>query len=398
VSHNRSHPRRSWATLVPKRCGVAVAACAAVSLVLVPAAAAQEEYYYAPPARGNLIANGQFDTDTSGWRSFGGTLARTDNGSLCWSTNSGAATVTHRTGSVYTISDSQGGAQPTVRSTVAGETFIAYATVGAASASAVGKPARIILRERVGTTGTIIKETSASFTLPSPDYVAVSTQAVRSGSTLSVRIEQSNAQPGDAFTVDDVFLRRATREFGSATPGTIWTRMSSDSSRISTYSALGPDGQPDTFHRYLDRLRVYIDGRGGAAGSQKLREVWYLGLGVYDNAPLWATSREVTVKSGMSARWVDFKFDTPVRVPGNDGSRYQFGLLSGPTGNVARYASTAAPAALFRGPDRYADGANELFGTTDPHGASATWSTDDKQMSIQGITAPIASTHDMSCY
>jgi hypothetical protein len=50
-----------------------------------------------------------------------------------------------------------------VRSTVAREPFIAYATVSAASAA--GKPARIILRERVGTTGTIIKETARSFRL-----------------------------------------------------------------------------------------------------------------------------------------------------------------------------------------------------------------------------------------
>jgi hypothetical protein len=68
---------------------------------------------------------------------------------------------------VYTISDSQGtGNLPTVRSTVAGETFIAYARVSAASASAAGKPGRIILRERVGATGSILKETAVSFTLP----------------------------------------------------------------------------------------------------------------------------------------------------------------------------------------------------------------------------------------
>ena len=382
-----------------KRSAVALGALAALSFGPTPLAAAQTNY--APPAPGNLIANGGFDTGTAGWGSFGGSLARTENGGLCWSQNTGAATVTHRSGSVYTISDSQGGNQPTVRSTVAGETFIAYATVGAASASAAGKPARIILRERVGSTGTIIKETSASFTLPSSGgslYAVVSTQAVRSGSSLGVRIEQSDAQPGDAFTADDVNLRRATREFGPASPGTIWTTMSGDVSRLSTYSALGSDGRPDTFHRYVDRLRVYLDGRGGATGSQKLRAVVYIGVGTYDVAPLWATSREVTIGSGTSARWVDFRFDSPVRIPGNDGARYQFGLLSGPTGNVARYASTAAPAALHWGPDRYADGANPYFGTTDPQGPQPTWSTDAKQMSIQGITTPIAYTHPNSCF
>jgi hypothetical protein len=382
-----------------KRYGVALAACAAVSLVLVPTARAQESGYATAP--GNLIANGAFDTDTAGWGSFDGTLARTENGSLCWSTNLGSATVTRRNGSVYTISDSQGGYQPTVRSTVAGETFVAYATVAAASPSAAGKPARIILRERVGTTGTVIKETSTSFTLPPSDqgtYVAVSTQAVRSGSTLGLRIEQSSAAPGDAFTADDVFLRRATREFGSEAPGTIWTKMSGDLSRVSTYIVPGPDGQPDHMNRYLERLRVYIDGRGGASGSQRLRAVVYIGVGVYDDAPLWATSREVTITKGMSPRWVDFAFDAPVRMPAFDGAVYQFGLLSGPTGNVARYASTAAPAALSWGPDRYADGAGAFFGTTDPNGASAAWSTDDKQMSIQGITAPVAYAYPDSCF
>ena len=380
-----------------KRCGAALVACAAVSLVLVPGAHAQSPEY-APPAPGNLTANPGFDTGTSGWGSAGGTLARTENGSTCWSTSTGAALVTHRTGSAYTISDSQGGNEPTVRSTVAGDTFIAQATVWPASESAAGKPARIILRERVGTTGAIVKETSTSFTLGESTYVAVSTQAVRSGSTMGLRIEQSGAQAGDAFEVDDVYLRRATREFGSERPGTVWTKMSGDVSRISSYSVLGPDGRPDTFHRHLDRLRVFLDGRGGATGAQKLRAVVYIGAGgIYETAPLWEASREVTITSGMSPRWVEFRFDAPVRLPGNDGAIYQFGLLSGARGNVARYASTAAPAALYWGPDSYADGANPFFGTTDPVGP-ASWSTDDKQMSIQAFSAPFASTHPMSCF
>jgi hypothetical protein len=73
-------------------------------------------------------------------------------------------------------------------------------------------------------------------------------------------------------------------------------------------------------------------------------------------------------------------------------------VLSGGTGNVARYASAASPAALSWGPDRYADGANPYFGTTDPRGASASWSTDDKLMSIQAISAPIAYHGPNSCF
>ena len=379
-----------------KRCGAAVAACAALSLVLVAAAQGLE-----PPAPGNLIANGGFDTGTAGWGSFNGTLGRSTNGSLCSTENPGAATVTRKTGTVYTISDSVGGNLPTVRSTLAREPFIAYATVSAASASSAGKPARIVLRERVGTTGAIVKETATSFRLPpagSGTVFVLSAQAVRSGSTLGLRIEQSSAQPGDAFTVDDVFLRRPTRAWGSPTPGTIWTRMAGNLSRISTYSALGPDGRLDGMSRYLDRLRVYLDGRGGATGAQKLRAVVYEGVQFGPPVFRLATSREVTITSGMSARWVDFRFETPVQLHASDGAIYQFGLLSGPTGNVARYASTAAPEALWWAPDRYADGANLFFGTTDPNGVGATFSTDARQMSIQGIAAPRGFAHPESCF
>jgi len=385
---------RRWAH--SKRHGLAFAACAVVLLALAGPADALE-----PPAPGNLIANWSFDTDTAGWGSFGGTLTRTENGSLCSTTNPGAATVTRRIGTVYTISDSQGGNQPTVRSTAAGDTYIAYATVSPASASAAGKPARIILRERVGATGAIVKETATSFTMPALDggaVVAVSTTIVRTGTTLGLRIEQSNAQDGDAFTADDIFLRRAARAFGAATPGPLWTRMSNDLARISAFSALDPAGFPDDVTRFLDRLRVYVDGRGGAAGTQKLRAVIYAGVGVVSPVFLLRASQAVTIRSGTSARWVDFRFDDPVRLSGIDGATYQFGLLSGATRNVTRYASSAAPGALWWGPDTYADGPNPFFGTTDPDGAGATFNTSDNQMSIQGIAAPVGHANPESCF
>src|SRR3954453_10127119 len=122
------------------RGGVVVAVCAVVPLSIATSASALA------PAPGNLVVNSGFDTDTSGWGSFGGTLTRTESGSPCLNGNAGAATATLQTGTVYTISDSQGGNQPTVRSTVAGQTYIAFTTVWAASPSAVGRPARIILR------------------------------------------------------------------------------------------------------------------------------------------------------------------------------------------------------------------------------------------------------------
>jgi hypothetical protein len=379
------------------RRGLALVVCAAMPLVSAATADAQE-----PPAPGNLVANWGFDVNTAGWGSFGGTVARTENGSQCTTTIPGAATVTRQTGDVYTLSDSQGGNQPTVRSTLAGDTYIAYATVIGTAASAAGKPGRIILRERIGATGTIVKETAAPFTLPpvgDSTVVAVSTPIVRTGTTLGLRIEQAGAAAGDAFSVDDIALRRATREFGADAPGPLWTTMSGDLARISTYSAVDASGFPDDVTRYLDHLRVYLDGRGGAAGTQKLRAVIYTGI----NAQvlpvfLLRASQEVTIRSGTSARWVDFRFDTPVRLSGIDGASYQFGLQSGNSRNVARYASSPQPGALWWGPDTYTDGPNQFFGTADPNGNNSTFTTADNQISIQGITAQVGHANPASCF
>jgi len=376
---------------------VALAAGAAVCSLVAPAARGQEVLEAPPP--GNLLVNWGFDVDTSGWGSFGGSLARTPNGLTCATTNPGAATVTHRTGGTYTISDSQGGNRPTVSSTVGGDTFIAYATVIGTSASAAGKPGRIVLRERVGTSGSIVKETATRFAVPPvgrQSQVAVSTVAARSGSTLGLRIEQTSAQPGDAFTVDDVFLRRGTRAFGASAPGTAWTRMGGDLVRVSSYSAPGPPSVADHVTRYLDRLRVYLDGRGGAVGAQKLRAVVYSGAGFPEPIFLLRVSREVTIRSGAAARWVDFRFGTPVRLSGFDGATYQFGLLSGATPNVARYASSRAPAALWWGPDTYA-GPNPSFATA-ADGTALPSFRDDKQMSMQGIAAPVGPDDFGTCF
>ena len=295
------------------------------------------------------------------------------------------------------ISDSQGGNQPSVRSTAAGQTYIAFATVWAASTSAVGKPARIILRERVGATGTILKETAVSFTLPPLGewaFPVVSATATTAGATIGLRIEQSVAVAGNAFTADDIFLRRATQQFGQASPGTVWTAMSNDVSRVSVFSAPGPGLNHDSTSRLLDRLRVYLDGKGGATGSQKLRAVVYHGYGQSPTMSLDGTSREVTVTSGTSARWVDFRFDSPVFLGGWDGATYQFGLLSGPGRNVARYAATTSAQALWWGPDSYADGPLKSLEKPQIAVPPPGWSTDDKQMSIQGIAVPLGEAGD----
>ena len=104
---------------------------------------------------------------------------------------------------------------------------------------------------------------------------------------------------------------------------------------------------------------------------------------------LVAVSHELTVTSGTTPRWVDFRFDAPPFLSGFELATYQFGLLSGPTRNVARYASTSRTNALWWGTDSYADGpltSREKPSLTLP---PTTWKADDKQMSIQGIAVPV---------
>jgi hypothetical protein len=217
----------------------------------------------------------------------------------------------------------------------------------------------------------------------------VSATAKTSGATMGLRIEQSAAVAGDAFTADDIFLRRATRHFGPAGPGTVWTAMSNDLSRVSAFSAPGPGSNHDSTSRLLDRLRVYLDGRGGASGSQKLRAVVYGGYGWAPSMFLHGVSHEVTVTSGTSARWVDFRFDKPVFLSGWDGATYQFGLVSGSARNVARYAGATSANALWWGPDSYTDGPLKSVDLPNVAVPPPGWSTDDKQMSIQGIAVPL---------
>ena len=97
---------------------------------------------------GNLVANPSFETGTVGWSGYQGTLAReaqagAPNGAY-------VARVTRSSGTYFTIDGGPTSARPS-----AGTTYTATAWVKAASASSVGKPIQIKLRERTasGTVG-----------------------------------------------------------------------------------------------------------------------------------------------------------------------------------------------------------------------------------------------------
>jgi hypothetical protein len=143
------------------------------------------------------------------------------------------------------------------------------------------------------------------------------------------------------------------KTFGRSDAATIASGgMSADRKRGSkfTVSELGT----------LLKLSAYLDGNGGASGSQVLKLALYRDSGGVPGAKV-AESSAVSINSGMSPRWVDF----PASGARLDPGAYWIMILSGGTSSVAR---------------NYGDGVNNWYGNTDaysdgasnPFGAGAT--------------------------
>src|SRR4051812_7656376 len=105
---------------------------------------------FAPGPTGNLVRNPSFEVGTAGWASFNGDVSRMAAPFDGYGGGAYVAHVARRTGANYSLTDNAGTASPTVASTTAGATYIATASVRAASSTAVGKPVKITLRERTG--------------------------------------------------------------------------------------------------------------------------------------------------------------------------------------------------------------------------------------------------------
>jgi virginiamycin B lyase len=121
----------------------------------------------------------------------------------------------------------------------------------------------------------------------------------------------------------------------------------------------------------ITKLRAYLDGNGGATGSQVLRGVLYRGA-----APgaLVAQTEDVTIAAGEAGRWVELPFSSPVRLGVH---YYWLGLHSGGTQGVARYAWDPGGAAVRRfNTDLFSDG------PSDPFGPSV---ADNQRLSIHGV-------------
>ena len=302
------------------------------------------------PATSNLVRNPSFESDLSGWGSFGGTLTRV----AVADAPDGAYAVraAWQTGNLFTVSDTQGTAKPTVASTEAGATYVATAYVKAATTSSAGKPVQIILRE-LTPAGATVRETITHATLSSAfARIGVSATAVASGNTMGVRVVQASAGSGDAFLADLITLRKASVVMGRSDPGTVRTALSRNMKRASRFAFAAP-GTVD-----VAQIRAYIDGAAATSGSQPVRAVLYRDAA---GAPgqLVARTNELSVAARRPAGWAALGFPAPVRLTAG---AYWVGLHSGGTTVVARYAGDTVSGALRFNADAYGDGSASPFG------------------------------------
>ncbi len=164
-----------------------------------------------PPA-GNLTTNPTFEANTNGWGAWQGVVDRVP---LADAPNGGwVARVTQNSGNYYTLDDGP----DTVPSTTAGATYTATAYVKAASPSAVGKPVRIVIRERTAAGGFVQETSSTAVTLTNAfQPVTVTGTAQTTGDVIDLYIQQDNAVAGDSFYVDLASLVPVTAGGGGGT-------------------------------------------------------------------------------------------------------------------------------------------------------------------------------------
>lgn len=158
----------------------------------------------APPPDGsvNLVANGGFETDLSGWTTWQGALSRV---AVADAPQGGfVARVERRSGTSFTIDDA-----PAVVTSSQTGTYTAVAQVQAATPSAVGKRVTLYLRERNPTTGVTKTIASTTVTLTTRFQPVTATAAIATpGTAIEVFAGQSGAVAGDAFHIDAIALTR----------------------------------------------------------------------------------------------------------------------------------------------------------------------------------------------
>jgi hypothetical protein len=156
----------------------------------------------------------------------------------------------------------------------------------------------------------------------------------------------SQNDPGCSSPADDdetAFL------WGRGAVGDSFSAMSTNVKRASRYLLwYGPVK--------VSSLSVYLDGDGGATGSQVVRGLIYRGA---SPGALLAETQQVTITAGDPGRWFDLSFSSPITL--NPGY-YWLGLHSGPNHGVARYAWDPGDSGSRRyNIDGFVNGASDPF-------------------------------------
>ena len=204
---------------------------------------------------------------------------------------------------------------------------------------------------------------------------------------------------GNWYGNADAYLDGATEQFGPGTPGngTITAYLSYQPASITSGrfgrtkpGTLPSSGLKANFSRAsqfileddvfptLTGLHAYLDGLGGASGSQKVRMViygYFVGYCREECEPSGffkiAESQEVTITAGMPARWVHFA--VPSVALDSVTSEYRIVIQSGDTAGVVRDFVDRRTVVLcgncnqdrnwYRMPDAFADGAADSADT-----------------------------------
>ena len=182
------------------------AACAALSAVLASACGPERlegaldgTASLSAAASDNLIANGGFETDLQGWKTWQASLSRVfrspgaPEGSYVVKVTPAAGT-----SGGYSLEAASSVASPATLGT-----YTASASIAAASTSAVGKTVILALRETDASGATRVWEQTAVLT-QSFQSITVSAPVEQTGRSLVFYIFQKNSVPGDAFYADAI--------------------------------------------------------------------------------------------------------------------------------------------------------------------------------------------------
>ncbi len=203
----------------------------------------------------------------------------------------------------------------------------------------------------------------------------------------------SNRQPPNWYGNADTFADGASTPFGAGSTGAVellvyGTYLPSSKARFTARANLAatPSGGLTSNTKRGSRfilsepgrlfaLAAYVDGKGGASGSQKLRYSLYRDSGGVPTSRV-VESEEVTIKAGQSASWVSARVLPTDVVAGN----YWIVIHTGDTSGVTRDFGDGA-ANWYSNADTYADGAASSFGT----GNSGTVTLTASAMYIPGV-------------